>query len=167
MKVRAQLKNYRVSPQKVRSVAKTVRGLNVDEALVRLRSGVRKSNEALATLIASAVANAENNFKMDRNALFISEMIVDEGSILKRWMPRAHGRATKIMKRTSHVSIVLEAKKESPAVKKEEIEVKKEAVKKEKKVVKKVSEKKVLTKKKEESLTKDKKEVKKTSNVAK
>jgi large subunit ribosomal protein L22 len=110
MKVQAQLKNYRRSPRKVRSVAQTVQGLNAVEAMNRLRFCTRGSADALIGLIASAIANAENNFSMKKDTLFISEITVNEGTKLKRWMPRAQGRATRILKRISCIRVVLEEK---------------------------------------------------------
>jgi large subunit ribosomal protein L22 len=167
MKVRAQLKNYRMSPQKVRTVARLIRGTRVDEALARLGACPRKSSHDLASLLKSAVANAKNNFQINENDLFVSDVVVDEGMRLKRWMPRAYGRATKIIKRMAHISIIVEEKKDL-----KKTIVKEESNKQEKKVEKK-SEKKTHQKmvKKEQKVTKDNekknKNVKKASNTKK
>jgi large subunit ribosomal protein L22 len=108
MKVEASLKNVRITPRKVRMVAYSLRGLGVAEALVQLEKQVKKSSLPLAKLIESAVANAENNFGLDRGNLFVADMVVGDGQRLKRWMPRAHGRATPIIRRMAHVRVVLE-----------------------------------------------------------
>ncbi|XLQ20312.1 MAG: 50S ribosomal protein L22 [Candidatus Moraniibacteriota bacterium] len=106
-KVTAQLNNLRISPRKVRLVADRVRGVQVSEAIGLMKYDLRKTAEPLEKLLKSAVANAENNFKLNEKDLYISDIIVGEGPTLKRWRPRAYGRAAKILKRTSRVSIVL------------------------------------------------------------
>ncbi len=113
-KVTAQLNNFRVSPQKVRLVAKSVRGMEVDKAIGLLTYDVRKTAAPMQKLLKSAVANAENDYKIKSENLVIDDIVVNEGPTLKRWMPRAHGRATQILKRTSRVRVVLteKAKKE-------------------------------------------------------
>lgn len=108
MKVRAFLKNYRVSPRKVRLLTTLVKGLSVEEALIQLDQSAKASAMQVKKLAASALANAENNFGLDRKNLYVFDMRVDEGPTMKRWMPRAFGRATEIHKRTSRVTIVLE-----------------------------------------------------------
>lgn len=160
MKVQAHLKNYRRSPRKVRSVAQTLQGLNALEAMNRLRFCTRGSSDALIGLIASAIANAENNFSMKKDNLFISEITVNEGTKLKRWMPRAQGRATRILKRISCIRVVLEEKEAQGVVKthdhakKVSVEKTKElkkSSKKEEKVVKKTT----VTKDKNEKVIKE------------
>jgi len=131
MKVIAKLNNLRVSPRKVRDSADLVRGCNVSDALYKLENTVRRSNESLIGLINSAIANAENNFGLNRDDLYISEITVNEGVTLKRWMPRAYGRATQILKRTSKVKVVLEgSKKEGEAESKPKKKVEKKETKK-------------------------------------
>lgn len=126
MKVKASLKNYRKSAQKVREVANIIRGVMVSEAEIML-SGIKKdSAEEILKLLKSAVANAENNFKLNKKDLFIAEIIVNEGMVLKRWRARAYGRAARILKRSCHVNIVLEAVKS-------EIEVSEKKINQEKK----------------------------------
>ena len=110
MKVRAKLKNLRVSPRKVRISADIIRGCNVEEAIFRLDNTIKKSNEPIKKLLLSAVANAENNFNLSRESLIITDIQVGEGITLKRWMPRAYGRAASILKRSSQVSLILEGK---------------------------------------------------------
>ena len=108
MKVTATLSNVHVSPRKARLVAGLVRGLGVAEARVQLQKSVKKMSDPLAKLLESAVANAENNFSLDKKNLRVVRIDVNEGQKLKRFMPRAQGRATPIWRRLSHVTIVLE-----------------------------------------------------------
>lgn len=108
MQVKAQLNNLRVAPRKVRLVANLVKGMKVDAALDQLRFLNKKSAEPVATLISSAIANAINNFSLDRENLKIKEAVVEQGITLKRFMPRAYGRANVIRKKMSHVRIILE-----------------------------------------------------------
>lgn len=108
MQVKAQLNNLRVAPRKVRLVANLVKGMKVDAALDQLRFLNKKSAEPVATLLSSAIANAINNFSLDRANLKIKEAVVEQGITLKRFMPRAYGRANVIRKKMSHVRIILE-----------------------------------------------------------
>ena len=107
MQVKASLNNLRISPRKVRLVANLIKGLPVNEAKVQLKFLVKRSSEPILKLLNSAVANAKNNFELDENNLYISRIFVDGGQVLKRWLPRAFGRATPIMKRTSHITLYL------------------------------------------------------------
>jgi len=106
-KVTAQLNNLRISPRKVRLVADRVRGMNANEAIGLLSYDLRRPAEPVQKLLKSAVANAENNFQLSGDNLYIEDITVGEGATLKRWMPRAYGRASKILKRTSRISVVL------------------------------------------------------------
>jgi large subunit ribosomal protein L22 len=96
-----------MSPQKARVVGDLVRGKKVNEALTILALNPRKPARELAKVVRSAVANATQK-NVDVDELFIKRIMVDGGPVLKRWMPRAMGRATRIRKRTSHVTIVLD-----------------------------------------------------------
>jgi large subunit ribosomal protein L22 len=107
MKVRAQAKYVRQSPYKVRLVLDLVRGMPVEDARATLDFTNRRAAPTIKKVLESAVANAEHNFALDADELFISEAYADEGPTLKRWRPRARGRATRIRKRTSHITIVL------------------------------------------------------------
>ncbi|EOD00995.1 50S ribosomal protein L22 [Caldisalinibacter kiritimatiensis] len=107
MEARAIAKYVRISPRKVKPVADLVRGKQVDEALAILKFTPRKGARVLEKVVKSAVANAENNFDMDRDNLYISEVYANQGPTLKRWRPRAQGRAYQILKRTSHVGVVV------------------------------------------------------------
>lgn len=108
MEVRANLKYLRVAPRKVRLVTNLIRGLNVQDALDQLLFVNKRSAKAISKLIQSAVANAEHNFELNKNNLYIKSLRVDQGPILYRWMPRAMGRATQIRKKTSHVWLILD-----------------------------------------------------------
>lgn len=112
MKVKATLKNLRMSPRKVRLVTDSIVGMNVDAALVQLRYVVKKTSGIMEKLLLSALANAENNFGLDRDNMFVSSILVGEGARLKRWLPRAQGRATLILKRTCHIKLEIEEKVE-------------------------------------------------------
>ncbi len=116
--ITASLKNYRISPRKVRVVANMIRGKNVIEAKLILEHVAKKAKHPLGDLINSAIANAKNNFNLDSKNLFVKEIRVDQGFILKRSMPVSRGSAHPIKKRTSHVSIVLAKKEESAQVRK-------------------------------------------------
>lgn len=110
MEAKAVLKYLRVSPRKTRLVADLVRGKSVQKALDTLRFTNRAASLPIRKLIESAVANAENNHGLDVDILWVKEIVVDPGPSLKRFMPRAQGRAYMIRKRTSHVSVVLAEK---------------------------------------------------------
>jgi large subunit ribosomal protein L22 len=107
MDVRAKAKYIRMSPRKVRLVLDVIRKMPVEDALGQLTHIGKKAAEPIAKLLNSAIANAENNFNLKKSNLFIKEIKAGEGPKLKRWMPRAFGRATAIRKRTSHIDIVL------------------------------------------------------------
>ncbi len=107
MKARATARYIRQSPYKVRRVLDLVRGLPVDEARVVLEFTNRRAAEPISKVLESAVANAEHNHALDAEELTIAEAFADEGPTLKRYRPRARGRATRIRKRTSHITIVV------------------------------------------------------------
>jgi len=107
MKAHAKARHVRQSPYKVRRVLDLVRGLPVDEARVVLTHTPRRAADPILKCLDSAVANAEHNLAVDAEELVIAEAFADEGPTLKRWRPRARGRATRIRKRTSHITIVV------------------------------------------------------------
>ncbi|HNW15775.1 MAG TPA: 50S ribosomal protein L22 [bacterium] len=109
--VRAQLRNFRMSASKVRLVADIIRGKSAGDAKNILEFTPRKAAMALKKLLDSAIANAENNYNLDPDTLFLKTVMVDEGQVMKRFVPRAQGRAAKILKRSSHVTIELAANK--------------------------------------------------------
>lgn len=104
---KAQLNSLRMSSQKVRLVADVIRGLPVDEARVQLQFSRKAAAKPLYTLLNSAIANAVHNHKLDPKTLVVSTIYVNDGAVLKRWMPRAMGRATPLRKRSSHITVVL------------------------------------------------------------
>jgi large subunit ribosomal protein L22 len=110
MEIKAVARFVRVSPQKVRLVMAQVRGESVEDALSLLTFAPQKGAKILKKLVDSAVANAQENTDMDVDDLYISKIYADEGPTQKRWRPRALGRATKILKRTSHLTVVLDEK---------------------------------------------------------
>ena len=110
MEARAYLKYARISPRKVCIVLDLIRGKNVDEAMGILKNTRKAASEYLIKLLNSAVANAENNFGMDKSKLYVSECFVCPGPTLKRMMPRARGSADRILKRTSHVTLAVKEK---------------------------------------------------------
>lgn len=107
MPVTVKLNNLRITPRKVRLVADIIRGKRAEEALSMLEFTVRKPALPLKKLLKSAIAAAENNLKLDKADLYISKIIVNEGTKLKRSMPRAKGSASPILKRTSHINLTL------------------------------------------------------------
>ena len=108
--IRAVLKYTRISPRKVEIVLDLIRNKPVDLAMAILKHTPKAACEDLEKLLKSAIANAENNFNMDRNNLYVSECYVCPGPMLKRIRPRAQGRAYRILKRTSHVTLVVKEK---------------------------------------------------------
>jgi len=108
MEAKAVLRHIRVSPRKARYVADLVRGKQVEEALNILSFTTRKSAQIIGKLLKSAIANAGQNESIDADTLFVKTIFVDGGPTMKRFRPRAMGRAGRIRKRTSHVTIVLD-----------------------------------------------------------
>src|SRR6185437_12293986 len=108
MEVKASLRYSRMAPRKIRLVADTVRGKNVNEAVKILSFLNKKSAPILKKLLQSAIANAEQKKTLDVDNLFVKHISVDQGPTMKRYMPRAQGRASEIKKKTSHVNLVLE-----------------------------------------------------------
>ena len=107
MEAKAIAKYVRISPRKVQIVADLVRGKNVSEALTILKFTPKSGAKELEKVLKSAIANAENNFDMNKDDLFISEVYANQGPTLKRFSPRAQGRAFMIRKRTSHIGGVV------------------------------------------------------------
>jgi large subunit ribosomal protein L22 len=107
MEARAHAKFVRISPRKVNVVNDLIRNKPVGVAMAILKSTPKAATEVLEKLLKSAIANAENNHNMDVSKLYVAEVYANGGPILKRIMPRAQGRAFRIFKRTSHITIVL------------------------------------------------------------
>lgn len=148
MKVTAKLKNLRVSPRKVRLVINSIKGLDASDALVNLGYLIKKSSLPVEKLLKSAIANAENNFGLDKDNLYVYDVQVGEGTTLKRWLPRAFGRATPIRKRTSGITLVLEERIEGKNRKTKE-QMEKE--KKKREADRKKSEKEMIEERKDEN----------------
>jgi len=110
MEVKAKLRHLHIAPRKVRLVIDSIRREDTNSALAKLVFTQKRAAKAVADLLKSAVANAEHNFDLDKNNLYIKEIRADGGPTLKRWQPRAFGRAFPILKRTTHVSLILEEK---------------------------------------------------------
>jgi len=110
VEARAIVRFVRIAPRKAGQVVDIVRGKRVDEALAILKLTPKAAAPIVYKLIQSAAANAENNHNMDRESLYVSEIYANEGPTMKRFMPRAMGRATTIRKRTSHIGVVLKEK---------------------------------------------------------
>jgi large subunit ribosomal protein L22 len=147
MIVKAKLNNLRIAPRKVRLVADLIRGKKVTVALDQLEFLIKGSADPMKKLLNQAIANAENTFSLKKEDLFVSKIIVDGGVTLKRWLPRARGRADQILKESSH--IILELDTVNPKKNKKKT-IKKETVKKvTKEVTKKVEKKEVKKAKKE------------------
>lgn len=107
MAIVAKLNHLRMSPRKVRMVADAVRGMDADDAEVHLGRLPKRAAVPLQKLLKSAIANAEHNFQKNRSVLFIQSLTVDKGPVVKRYRPRAFGRAADIHKHTSHITLVM------------------------------------------------------------
>jgi len=107
MEARAYLRHARIAPRKVQIVLDLIRNKPVEVAMATLKHTPKAACEYLEKLLKSAIANAENNNNMDGERLYVAECFVSPGPTLKRIRPRAHGRANRILKRTSHITIVL------------------------------------------------------------
>ena len=111
MEARAQIKYARISPRKVTIVCDLIRGKDANVARAILMNTPKAASEIMVKVLNSAMANAENNFNMDPAKLYVSETYADPGPILKRMQPVSKGRGHAILKRTSHVTVILDAKK--------------------------------------------------------
>lgn len=109
---KAVAKYIRISPRKVRQVIDIIRGKDVQEALAILKFTPKRASVPVAKVVKSAAANAEHNYEMNKDNLYVAACYVDQGPTLKRWRPRAMGRADVIRHRTSHITVVLKEKKE-------------------------------------------------------
>lgn len=111
MEARAINRHVRISPQKARLVADLIRGKNVGEALMLLEFVPKKAARLISKTLKSVVANAESQQRVDLDRLFVSRVMIDGGGVLKRSLPRAHGRATPLLKRTSHITIIVDERR--------------------------------------------------------
>jgi large subunit ribosomal protein L22 len=115
MEARAQARFIRVTPRKARRVVDLIRGMDAAEAQAVLRFAPQAASEPVGKVLASAIANAEHNNKLDADTLVVSQAWVDEGPTLKRFRPRAQGRAYRINKRTSHITVVVASREGAAA----------------------------------------------------
>ncbi len=111
--VRAVAKYVRTAPRKLRLVADLIRGKSVNEARVILQFTAKRAAATLQKVLESAIANAENNAELDAEDLNVYRVFVDEGPTMKRWIPRARGRASGVKKRTSHITVVVKPREEA------------------------------------------------------
>lgn len=111
MEAKAQARYVRLAPRKARAVVDLIRSKDVDEAMSILRYTPRSAAHEVAKVVKSAAANAENNMEMNRGLLYIDQAYVDEGPTMKRVQPRARGRRFLILKRTSHITVVVKERK--------------------------------------------------------
>jgi len=148
--MKAYLKNYHQSPRKVRLVASLIKGKKVSEALVELDFVSKRASLPIKQLLSSAVANAKNNFNVDKEDLYVKELRVDKGIVMRRMIPGARGRGYPLKRRSSHIAILLDIKSEAPkkkqgtkkiTVPKVEAEVKTKKITKAKKVTTKIAKK--------------------------
>jgi len=130
MAVIAKLNNLRTAPRKVRLVADLIRRKDVNKALEDLAFVKNKTAQPMIKLLKSAIANAKNNFQLDADKLYIATIFVNEGNKLKRFHPVSRGRANEILKRTSHITLILDEKDKKTVAKKEEKVQDKKAVRK-------------------------------------
>lgn len=123
IKIFAEAKYLKISPKKVRLVLDVIRGMSVEAAQNQLRFFPKKASSYILQLINSAIANAEHNFNLKKENLYVKEIFANEGPALQRWMPKALGRATPIKKRSSHIVVILAEKTPTKSkIKKEKIE---------------------------------------------
>ena len=108
MQAKAIAKYVRISPLKVNFICKEIRGKQVDEALAMLKFTPKKGARILEKVLNSAIANAEHNFGLNREDLFVSQAYANNAPVMKRWRPKAKGMAYPILKRSSHVGVVVE-----------------------------------------------------------
>lgn len=112
MEVKASAMHVRIAPRKVRIVVDLIRGKDVGEALAILRNTPKAASPLVEKVLKSAVANAENNFEMSADKLFVTKAFVDQGPSLKRFRARARGMASRILKKTSHITLLVAEKQE-------------------------------------------------------
>ena len=110
MEAKATAKYIRIAPRKVRIVADIIRGKSVGEAIAILQHTPKVASEVIEKVLKSAIANAEHNFDMNVDALYVSTIYVDQGPTMKRIHPRSRGQAFKILKRSSHVTVMVKEK---------------------------------------------------------
>ena len=111
MEVYAHARNVRIAPRKVRLVVDSVRGMAVGRAMMQLQVMPQKAAREVFKTVKSAVANAENNYGLDPDDLIVSRIWANEAPVMKRWRPRAHGRVSPLLSRSSHITVVVDEKR--------------------------------------------------------
>lgn len=111
MEARAEHRYARISPRKVKIVCDLIRGKDTKIAKAILENTPKAASELMVKVLNSAIANAENNLDMDRETLYVAEVFANQGPTLRRYRPRSRGSASRIRKRTSHITIILDEKK--------------------------------------------------------
>lgn len=123
MQVSAKLNNLRVAPRKIRLVTNFIKKMDIEDAIKQLDVTIKKGSAPIKKLLLSAISNGESNFGIDRHNMYVLDVIVGAGPTLKRWMPKAYGRAGQILKRTSKIELILEERIEGKGRKtKEQLE---------------------------------------------
>lgn len=112
MQVSAKLNKLRVAPRKIRLVTNLIKKMDVEDAINQLEVTIKGSSAPVKKLLLSAISNGESNFGIDRSNMYVLDVIVGAGPTLKRWMPKAYGRAGQILKRTCQIEIILEERVE-------------------------------------------------------
>lgn len=156
-----------MAPRKARLMATVIKGLSVNDAEAQLSINPKRASEPVLKLLRSAIANAVNNAKMDPAKLIVKEVRVDGGPMLKRWLPRAQGRATPIQKKSSHITLVLEESDKVKAVRFTMAKKAEKITKAKAETIKKVAAKKVKTEEKSEKPKTKTEKTEKTTKVAK
>ena len=110
MEARAIARYVRISPRKARQVAPLVKGKNVEEALAILRHTRKRGAELVSKVLKSAIANAEHNLELNKDDLYVADVRIDEGPTMKRWRARMRGMPAQILRRTSHITVVVREK---------------------------------------------------------
>ncbi|OGI16335.1 MAG: 50S ribosomal protein L22 [Candidatus Moranbacteria bacterium RBG_19FT_COMBO_42_6] len=112
MQVSAKLNNLRIAPRKIRLVTNLIKKMDVEGAINQLDVAIKKGSAPIKKLLLSAISNGESNFGIDRSNMYVLDVVVGAGPTLKRWMPKAYGRAGQILKRTSRIELILEERVE-------------------------------------------------------
>lgn len=123
MEIKAQLRHLRIAPRKVRLVLGLVRGLDAKDAESQLQLISKRGSDPVLKLLRSAIANAKNAYGIEKDNLYIHKIFANEGQTLKRWLPRAFGRASSINRRSSHIVVVLKSKDDVQVKKKKKAKV--------------------------------------------
>lgn len=123
MEIKVQLRHLRIAPRKIRLVLSLVRGLSAKDAESQLQLMSKRGSDPVLKLLHSAIANAKNTYGIEKDNLYIHQIFANKGQTLKRWLPRAFGKASSINKRSSHVVVVLKSKDDVQGKKKKKANV--------------------------------------------